>query len=317
MINKELLCYDYSIGGLNVSVDLSRRYEDHKKIPFIFSSFINSGEFKKEDAHIAIKVGTTDSLQRDTLSSATLFTGLRFKLLKGVENGISYELLRYHDAEQKYPFLRVQVDPLYKRFRYFFEEKKRNFYSQKTHSTLESFFFAADPFLLQHSLIQHSGLIVHAAGGAIHNRGLVFAAASGTGKSTLAHLLIQNESSKLFNEERLILRRNDNLWKIWGTPWQGENSIGCNSCASLGALVFLRQAPSTTVSVLSPSTGLQRLLQVVSIPRYSKEWTNKGLAICEALIQDIPMYELAFRPDQSAVEAVEKLALSLPDPDHS
>jgi hypothetical protein len=91
----------------------------------------------------------------------------------------------------------------------------------------------------------------------------------------------------------------------------GTGNIARNETAPLSALVFLRQAEQTKITALTPSQGLHRLLQVVSIPWYSEEWTNKGLAVCEPLVQEIPMFELAFRPDQTAVEAVKELAVKL------
>jgi hypothetical protein len=167
---------------------------------------------------------------------------------------------------------------------------------------------ASSLFLLQHSLINHHGLIIHAAGGSVFGKGMVFSAPSGTGKSTLSNLLLQSPENLLFSEERLIVRSVENRWKVWGTPWHGEGHIARNEFAPLSALVFLRQSAKTEITRLSPADGLHRLLQTVSIPWYSKQWTEKGLALCERLIGDIPMFELTFRPDRSAVQAVERLA---------
>lgn len=108
------------------------------------------------------------------------------------------------------------------------------------------------------------------------------------------------------------MRRMNDGWHLWGTPWKGTGSIACNESAPLSALVFLSQAPQSKVTPISPSVALRRLLETVSIPWYSQEWTDKGLAVCESLLRDIPAFELAFRPDQTAVQAVEQLAASLP-----
>ncbi len=166
-------------------------------------------------------------------------------------------------------------------------------------------------FLLQHTFINHHGLIIHAAGGSINGKGMVFPAVSGTGKSTLSHLLLPHPENQLFSEERIIMRRLDDGWHLWGTPWKGTGVIARNESAPLNALVFLSQAPETKISKLPPSAALRRLLETVSIPWYSQEWTDKGLAVCESLLRAIPAYELAFRPDQTAVQAVAELAASL------
>lgn len=167
-------------------------------------------------------------------------------------------------------------------------------------------------FLFQHTFINHHGLIIHAAGGSISGNGMVFPAVSGTGKSTLSHLLLPFSENQLFSEERIIMRRLEDGWHLWGTPWKGSGVIARNESAPLSALVFLSQASETKVSQLSSSAALRRLLETVSIPWYSQEWTDKGLAVCESLLRDIPAFELAFRPDQTAVQAVADLAASLP-----
>jgi hypothetical protein len=197
----------------------------------------------------------------------------------------------------------LSLDPKFSRFEYSL--------SPEAGETSDLFQLAFNRFLFQHTFINHHGLIIHAAGGSIRGKGMVFPAISGTGKSTLGHLLLPHSENQLFSEERIIMRQMDDAWQLWGTPWHGTGVIAHNESAPLSALVFLSQAPVTKISELSPSTALRRLREVVSIPWYSPKWTEKGLAICESLLRDIPAFELAFRPDQTAVQAVADLAASL------
>ncbi len=184
-------------------------------------------------------------------------------------------------------------------------------FSLEATEPIDIFQLAFNRFLLQHTFINHHGLIIHAAGGSINGKGIVFPAVSGTGKSTLSHLLLSFPENQFFSEERIIMRRLNDGWHLWGTPWQGTGSIARNESAPLSALVFLSQAPETKIKPLSTSLALHRLLETVSIPWYSQEWTDKGLAVCESLLRDIPAFELAFRPDETAVQAVSDFAASL------
>ena len=166
-------------------------------------------------------------------------------------------------------------------------------------------------FLLQHSFINRQGIIIHAVGGSIQGKGIAFAAPSGTGKSTLGRLLLHSPENRLFSEDRLIVRSMNDQWHLWGTPWYGEGDIARNESAPLAAFIFLRQSKKNKINKLSSSDGLPRLLQTVSIPWYSEEWTSKGLALCELLLRDIPVFEFAFMPNQTAVQAVERFAAEL------
>ena len=215
-----------------------------------------------------------------------------------------FQLSEFADKKKKEIIWSINIDKNFSRFQYcFFEVIK------PCVNYIEYWFF--NRFLLQHTFINHHGLIIHAAGGSIHGKGMVFPAVSGTGKSTLSHLLSPFPENQLYSEERIIMRRMNDGWQLWGTPWKGTGSIARNESAPLSALVFLSQAPQTKISELTPPAALRRLLETVSIPWYSQEWIDKGLAVCESLLRDIPAFELAFRPDETAVQAVEQLAALL------
>ncbi|MCI5131496.1 MAG: hypothetical protein D3904_08210 [Candidatus Electrothrix sp. EH2] len=292
--------FDYLIGGLliNVNNDISSVQQQGGKEEFM--RFIHPGS--SPDADIQVSMECT-SRKDDTITGGdAIFSGNNCKFLARED---AFQFLRFWGEEQEKPFLVVQTDSLFSVFHYRFQQD-----AAKIHP-IDPYRSAAESLLLQHSFINHKGIIIHAGGGSVQGKGIVFAGTSGAGKSTLSELLSASPDNRLYSDERLVIRFVDEQWNLWGTPWQGTGNIARNETSPLSALVFLRQAEKTQITELSPSAGLHRLLQVVSIPWYSAEWTNKGLAVCESLIQDIPMFELAFRPDQTAVDAVEEWAMKL------
>ncbi|MGR0482682.1 MAG: hypothetical protein ACTFAL_15120 [Candidatus Electronema sp. V4] len=253
---------------------------EHKKEKDIYLNFI---QLKKESIAEKVILKEGGCLIRKTL------------------NG-HLQLFHYHESKSLLLW-KFSIDPMFSHF-------QCCIFPGAVH-TSDFFQLAFNRFILQHTVIHHDGLIIHAAGGSINGKGMVFPAVSGTGKSTLSHLLLPHPENQLFSEERIIMRRLDDGWHLWGTPWKGTGVIARNESAPLNALVFLSQAPETKILKLPPSAALRRLLETVSIPWYSQEWTDKGLAVCESLLRAIPAYELAFRPDQTAVQAVAELAASL------
>jgi hypothetical protein len=209
----------------------------------------------------------------------------------------------YRDVNTQERLWDVTIDPIFSQFHYVLYPGAEK---------IDLYALATRIFFLQHSFIHHQGLIFHASGGSFQGKGLVFAAPSGTGKSTLSRLLQPYLENQLFSEDRLIVRFLSGEWWIFGTPWYGSGDIVNNEKSSLAALVFLRQAQETAITRLHPAKALHSLLQVTSIPWYSEEWSHKGLTLCETLLQAVPLFELAFRPDHSAVQAVEQLLASLP-----
>lgn len=287
--------FDQSIGGLLVDVCSDIQLASIKTSSADLSS--------QSTADIRIKIRHAQGACLDE-SQESIFATKNFKVCIAADG---FHIFRFRDDQQQIPWVSIHADRHFSLFSFSYQDSavgsKPDFDLYRT---------AVDVFLLRHTFISHNGLIFHAAGGSVQGKGIIFAAPSGTGKSTLSLLLEQSPNNRLFSDEQIIVRLIEDGWRVWGTPWHSTGNIARNENAPLSAIVFLRQAEASQITKLSPSAGLRRLLQVVSIPWYSKEWTNKGLAVCESLIQAVPMFELAFRPDQTATEAVERLAASLP-----
>ncbi|MCI5207290.1 MAG: hypothetical protein D3910_00495 [Candidatus Electrothrix sp. ATG2] len=288
--------FTYFIGGMCIHVGSASQNVELQACPSEYMRFLRS--INTSGADIQIRMNKTSQPYNAVSGDVVFFN--RYIKVQAVEDG--FQVHRYQDGQQKTPYVIITTDQQFFQFHYCFYSDVEQGLCYK---------LAADQFLLQHSFVNHQGLMIHASGGSVQGKGMVFAGTSGMGKSTLSELLCSSPKSQLFSDERLVIRFADERWNVWGTPWQSTGNIARNETAPLSALIFLRQAEKTKITALTPSQGLHRLLQVVSIPWYSEEWTNKGLAVCEPLVQEIPMFELAFRPDQTAVEAVEELALGL------
>jgi hypothetical protein len=254
----------------------------------------------KKHHQISICFNKIELSSYEPIEGEIVFSQKRSYLLRTPKG---YRLFFYLSSEEKKLLWTVHINQEFSKFEYFLYPTK---------IALDPYTLAGSISLLQHSFIRHQGLILHASGGSFQGKGLVFAAPSGTGKSTLSRLLQPYPQNQLFSEERLVVRLLHGIWQVFGTPWHGSGDIAENASAPLAALLFLRQAQETTITPLHPSHSLHSLLQVASIPWYSKECTQKGLTLSETLLQAVPVFELAFRPDQSAVQAIEELVSSLP-----
>ncbi|RWX47449.1 hypothetical protein H206_00543 [Candidatus Electrothrix aarhusensis] len=290
----------FQLGGLTIGVENSVWPSLLREDPAEHVSFLCSSNCLEADVQICMEMESV--YEKSVTPSAIVFSDKYYRINE-VSNG--FQVLRYGVQQQQRPYLTIQADRNFSNFIYSFHipsccsEKKQTIFPAVS---------ALDALLLKHTVINHQGLIIHAAGGAIQGKGMVFSAHSGIGKSTICRLLSQSQGNILFSEERIIIRSHEIGWKVWGTPWHGESKIALNESAPFAALIFLRQAQETAITRLHPSDALRRLLQTTSIPWYNEEWMSKGLAVCETLLQNIPVFELAFRPDRSAVQAVERLA---------
>jgi hypothetical protein len=169
--------------------------------------------------------------------------------------------------------------------------------------------YPLDQLLFMNHLASRGGVIVHAAGAVVNGQALVFPGVSTAGKSTLSRLFAgAGMGESLLSDDRIILRTitggGDSIPRVdaWGTPWAGDAQIARNACAQLAGLLFLVKADANELLPLAPGAAMRRLMPVVSCPWYDKERGNQVLATCGRIVENIPCYDLRFRPDGDVVK---------------
>jgi hypothetical protein len=158
--------------------------------------------------------------------------------------------------------------------------------------------YPLDQVILMYYLSRREGALFHAAGIGISNNGYIFAGRSGAGKTTISRQLIAENYYGLLSDDRVVVRKIDNNFSVFGTPWPGEGGIALNKNVPLSGIFFLSHDHSNRIEELSPMEAMERLLPVVSIPWYDAITMNRILSFCEDLISSIPAYTLNFHTRQ-------------------
>jgi hypothetical protein len=171
--------------------------------------------------------------------------------------------------------------------------------------------YPLDELLFQHRLAREGGLEVHACGLRVHGRLLLFCGPSGAGKSTTARLWRRAlPRVRILSDDRIVLRRREGRVTGWGTPWHGAGGFAWPGAGRLGALFFLRQSRTSRARPLSSTACAARLFARSFPPPWDAPGVRRALATCAAIAAEVPGFELAFRPDASAVtvalEAMER-----------
>jgi hypothetical protein len=155
--------------------------------------------------------------------------------------------------------------------------------------------YPVDQLLLMNHLAMRGGLIVHAAGMVLADEAIVFPGISGAGKSTLARLSADaSHRVQLLSDDRIIVRRVDDGFVAYGTPWPGDARVAVNASAELRGLFFLSRADENRIAELPPAQAIRRLFPVVSCPWYDQERLPNVLDTCERLVTSVPCFELKF-----------------------
>lgn len=156
--------------------------------------------------------------------------------------------------------------------------------------------------LLSWRLLSHSGFLLHAATVIRNGKAQVFTGKSGAGKTTVASLA--PEGSVLTDEISLV-RREDGVWRAYGTPFWGEfRAAGANTSAPVAGIFRLIQATENRAALLRPREILRMLLPNVLFFSSEPAANRRLLDIISLAASEISAFDLAFRKNPSFWEAL-------------
>ena len=154
------------------------------------------------------------------------------------------------------------------------------------------------------------GIMLHSCAVIDGDNGFVFAGMSSAGKTTTARLWNQTTGVQILNDDHTILRKVNDQFHVYGTPWHGEGGYALAADAPIKTIFIIEHAPTNQAIRLSPAQAAAGLLA----RSFVKLWDTSAMAFTlqflDVLCQTIPCYSLGFVPDQSVVEYVRCLSSS-------
>jgi len=166
--------------------------------------------------------------------------------------------------------------------------------------------YPLDELLVINLLARSQGLVLHACAVALENLefGLLFTGMSGAGKSTLTRLWQKQPGVTILSDDRVILKKKEDGYWIYGTPWHGD-ALGASAYGAPVKHIFvLKQAISNYLTPLKAVDVTAKLLSR-SFPTF---WDAVGmrntLQFLDELSQSVKSYEFGFLPDQSAIDFI-------------
>jgi hypothetical protein len=156
--------------------------------------------------------------------------------------------------------------------------------------------------LLSWKLLEHQGFLLHAATVIRDGKAYIFTGRSGAGKSTVASLSPQGS---VLTDEISLLRRENGVWRAYGTPFWGEfKAAGSNSSAPVAGIFRLLQAPENRVELLRPMAILRTLLPNVLFFSAEAKANRQLLEILSWAATEIAGYNLSFRKNSTFWEVL-------------
>lgn len=138
----------------------------------------------------------------------------------------------------------------------------------------------------------------------VDGKGYLFAAPSGTGKSTHARLWVERYGSRvrIINDDKPLIRlMPDGSLLACGSPWNGKHGLGCNRSVPLKAIVRLRRGKTNTIEKLGRTEAL-KLLYLQTIHFEETEKTQALLEVMGTAMERVRFYDLRCNMDPEAAE---------------
>lgn len=167
--------------------------------------------------------------------------------------------------------------------------------------------FPVDELLINALLTARGGVEIHACG--VIDRdgsGYLFAGNSGGGKTTTARLW-QHEDVDIVSDDRVILRREEGAWWMYGTPWHGEAEICSPNRARLARIFILNKSEENHERPLASGEAVARLLSCAFPPFHDRHGMASVLGILGRLVDSVPVSELSFVKNRTSIDFVRRL----------
>ena len=154
---------------------------------------------------------------------------------------------------------------------------------------------------LAHALLRHDVLLFHASAVAVDGQAYLFAAPSGTGKSTHAALWreLLGARAVMVNDDKPLLHVAARGVTVFGTPWSGKHGLHTNLAVPVRAVCLLHRASENAITQVTPEAALPVLLGQTYRPAAREELVHT-LALVERLGESVSLWSLGCTPDITA-----------------
>lgn len=150
---------------------------------------------------------------------------------------------------------------------------------------------------------KYEGFMLHASGISVDGEGYLFSANSGTGKSTHTNLWKTHfgERAQFINDDKPALRRINDHWYAYGTPWSGKTELNNNICVPIKAIAFIHRSEENTILPMEATQIILALYAQTIRPKTEKA-AEEFFGLLEHLIYHVPVYSLGCTMEPAAAE---------------
>lgn len=156
------------------------------------------------------------------------------------------------------------------------------------------------PIILYYLTVKFDAIMLHASGIDDNSEGRIFSGFSGVGKSTMAAIW-QFKGSTIINDDRLIIRKENNEYFIYNTPMFYQDKP---KKTKLKAIHLIHHSPENTVKKISGVLAISKVMAFCIQNNYNANFIEHHLEFLSGLCSIIPVYDIGFKPDPNIVDFI-------------
>src|SRR3954447_3883874 len=170
--------------------------------------------------------------------------------------------------------------------------------------TADPFDYPLDELLIANLLGRGRGVELHGCGVIDHaGRGLLFVGQSGAGKTTTARMW-GDDAREIISDDRIVIREEEGVLWMYGTPWHGEAELASPTRAPLTAVYLLAQATSNELRELPAAVAVARLFGCTFPPFHDAAAIEFTMSMLERIVARVPVREFRFTLDRAALKLI-------------
>lgn len=155
---------------------------------------------------------------------------------------------------------------------------------------------------IEQILNKFNAFILHSSVIKWRDKGILFSAPSGTGKSTQADLWEKYEGAEIINGDKAGIRKMNGKWTVYGLPIAGTSGIYKNKKAEISHIIVLKQGKENKLTKLSPREAFIKLYSETIVHTWDKEFQENIINMITDVVKSVQIYQYECLPDKSAVD---------------
>lgn len=154
------------------------------------------------------------------------------------------------------------------------------------------------------ALIDRGILLIHGSAVALQGKGYLFLAPSGTGKSTHTRLWreVFHPEATMINDDKPLLRIEQGIVRVCGTPWDGKHRLSTNRMVPLQAICLLERGEKNRIRRLPAQDGFSDLLRHLYHPFGDRGKMAQTLVLAGKVRNTVPLFRMEATMEEGAAK---------------